>query len=80
MGKPLKKSFNLDSDLEETLSAITRHNHGVTLTMIFNQALRVWLKDPNVQFNGGPESPVRMPTPARGLPWGDLTEQISELS
>ena len=48
----VKKSFNLAVDLEGQIDAYVRKNPGVSFTLLMNQALRCWLKNPVLDLLG----------------------------
>lgn len=50
--KFIKKSFNTTGDLAQRMDDYIRDNPGVSFTMLVNQALIQWLKNPVVELTG----------------------------
>lgn len=46
----VKKSFNLSSDLAQRLDDFVGMNPGLSFTVIVNQALDAWLKNPKLSL------------------------------
>ena len=44
----IKKSFNLSSDLAQMVDDFVRENPGISFTLLVNQAIRSWLKNPQL--------------------------------
>ena len=51
MSALVKKSFNLSADLAQRLDDFVAENPGLSLTLIMQQALERWLKDPSLKIN-----------------------------
>jgi hypothetical protein len=46
----IKKSFNLSADLAQRLDDFVAENPGISLTLVMNQALDAWLKNPSLSI------------------------------
>ena len=55
--KILKKSFNVSPDLAQRMDDFIGANPGVSFTLLVNQALESWLKNPTFNFKKGEFSP-----------------------
>lgn len=44
----VKKSFNMPGDLAQMVDDFIRENPGVSFTLLMNQAIAAWLKNPQV--------------------------------
>ncbi len=44
----IKKSFNINGDLAQRIDDFIRENPGVSFTLLVNQALLQWLKNPQI--------------------------------
>jgi hypothetical protein len=49
--KIMKKSFNLAGDIAQRVDDFIDKNPGVSFTLLVNQALLQWLKNPQVTLN-----------------------------
>ncbi len=47
----IKRSFNLDSELSNKIDEIIKENPTLSFTLLVNQAIGQWLKDPKVTVN-----------------------------
>lgn len=50
----IKKSFNMDADLAQRVDNFIKQNPGVSATLVFNQAIKLWLKNPAIDLNRTP--------------------------
>ena len=51
---PIKKSFNIDPDLAQQVDNFIANNPGVSATLIFNHAVKQWLRNPTLELNRTP--------------------------
>ncbi|MCB0414346.1 MAG: hypothetical protein KDD50_08440 [Bdellovibrionales bacterium] len=50
----IKKSANISNDIAQMVDNFIKVNPGVSFTLIVNQALKEWLKNPSVELNRTP--------------------------
>lgn len=46
----IKKSFNISADLSRILDGYIQQNPGISFTLIVNQAITDWLRNPNISL------------------------------
>ncbi|WP_397601269.1 hypothetical protein [Silvanigrella sp.] len=46
----IKRSFNLDPDTAQQIDEIIRENPSLSFTLLVNQALAQWVKDPVIEL------------------------------
>lgn len=47
----IKRSFNLDPELSNKIDEIIKENPALSFTLLVNQAIGQWLKNPKVMLN-----------------------------